>query len=211
MNNIAAPDSTLLALAAFAFVSSITPGPNNLMLMSSGIRFGLARTVPHVLGVSLGFVAMVVGVGAGLAQVFVAWPPAQTVLKVVSVTYLLYLAWKIATAVPTLNTVPDDVANRSSGRPMSFIQAALFQWVNPKAWTMALTAVTVYTPSSGGAAALLQVAVVFGLVNLPSVGAWALLGVSMRRLLSAPQQLRRFNFIAALLLVASLYPVLVSG
>ena len=94
---------------------------------------------------------------------------------------------------------------------MSFVQAALFQWVNPKAWTMALTAVAVYTPSSGGAAALLQVAVGFGLVNLPSVGAWALLGASMRRRLSEPQQLCRFNRIAVALFVASLYPVLAGG
>ena len=202
MDNTSAPDTTLLALAAFAFVSSITPGPNNLMLMSSGIRFGLARSWPHLLGISLGFVVMVIGVGAGLAQVFVALPQAQSVLKFASVAYLLYLAWKIATAEPHLDA-PDSAASR----PMTFLQAALFQWVNPKAWTMALTAVTVYLPPPGGMSALLLVAGLFGLVNLPSCGVWAVLGTSMRRLLADPRHLRTFNRMAAALLVASLYPV----
>ena len=202
MDNPAAPDTTLLALAAFAFVSSITPGPNNLMLMSSGIRFGLARSWPHLLGISLGFVVMVIGVGAGLAQVFVALPQAQSVLKLISVAYLLYLAWKIAMAEPHL-----DAPDSSATRPMTFLQAALFQWVNPKAWTMALTAVTVYLPPPGGLPALLGVAALFGLVNLPSCGVWAVLGVSMRRLLADPRHLRTFNRVAAALLVVSLYPV----
>ena len=172
------------------------------MLMSSGIRFGLARTWPHLLGVTLGFVVMVIGVGAGLAQVFVALPQAQSVLQLVSVAYLLVLAWKIATAEPHL-----DAPESSAARPMTFLQAALFQWVNPKAWTMALTAITVYLPPPGGMPALLGVAALFGLVNLPSCGVWTVLGVSMRRLLAEPRHLRTFNRVAAALLVASLYPV----
>ncbi len=190
----------LTALAAFAFVTSITPGPNNLMLMTSGANFGFRRTIPHMLGVGLGFVIMVILVGAGLVGVFDAYPVSYTVLKVFSVAYLLYLAWKIA------NSSAPGEAGRSAS-PMTFLQAALFQWVNPKAWAMALTAVTVYAPSQS-LAAIALVALVFGLVNLPSVGSWTILGQQMRRFLTNPLQLRVFNISMALLLVASLAPML---
>ena len=190
----------LAALVTFAFVSSITPGPNNLMLMASGANFGFRRSVPHMLGIGLGFVLMVFLVGAGLAQVFAAYPVSHTILKTVSVLYLTYLAWKIATAAPT-------TPHAAQGTPMTFLQAAAFQWVNPKAWSMALTAVTVYSPGSGlGAVAL--VALVFGAINLPSVSTWTLLGQGMARLLTHPARLRAFNWTMATLLIASLYPVL---
>jgi len=188
-----------LALAAFAFVTSITPGPNNLMLMASGANFGVRRTVPHMLGVAFGFVFMAVLVGAGLAQAFAAAPPLYAALKAASIAYLLYLAWKIATAPP-----PGEGAR--AGRPMTFLAAAGFQWVNPKAWTMALTAVSVYAPSRT-MAGIVAVAVVFGIINLPSVGIWAALGQGMRRVL-APARMRAFNVLMAVLLVLSLYPVL---
>ncbi|MHA3976298.1 LysE family translocator [Halovulum sp. GXIMD14794] len=192
----------ILALAAFAFVTSITPGPNNLMLMASGANFGLRRTLPHMLGVGLGFMLMLLLVGVGLAQVFERYPLARDLLRALSVTYLLYLAWKIANAAP-----PE--AGEAQGRPITFLQAAAFQWVNPKAWAMALTAVTVHAPGHGlGAVAL--VALIFGLVNLPSVGSWTLLGTQLSRWLSSPARLRMFNRAMALLLVATLYPVLTS-
>ncbi|MBL4646243.1 MAG: hypothetical protein COA52_02875 [Hyphomicrobiales bacterium] len=190
-----------LALAAFAFVTSITPGPNNLMLMASGANFGFRRTIPHMLGVALGFVFMVVLVGLGLAQLFDAYPLSHTILKVLSVAYLLYLAWKIANSAP-----PSEVAK--SGTPMTFIQAALFQWVNPKAWTMALTAVSVYAPSQNFAAIML-VAAIFGAINLPSVSTWTVLGQQMRRVLTNHTRLRIFNISMALLLVGSLAIVVV--
>ena len=190
----------LVSLAAFAFVMSITPGPNNLMLMASGANFGIRRTVPHMLGVALGFVFMAVLVGAGLARMFTAVPQLHDALKATSVAYMLYLAWKIATARPPGEAAP-------AGRPMSFLAAAAFQWVNPKAWAMALTAVSVYAPSQTGAG-ILAVAVIFGMVNLPSVGAWVALGQGMRRVLTNPRRLRAFNGLMAVLLVASLYPVL---
>ncbi|MBV1687113.1 LysE family translocator [Novosphingobium sp. G106] len=194
---------TLLALAAFAFVSSITPGPNNLMLMASGTNFGLARTVPHMLGVGIGFMLMIFLVGAGLGGVFALVPGSMLALKVASTVYLLYLAYKIATsAAPRI----DDDA--SGSRPFTFLQAAAFQWVNPKAWTMALTAAAVYLPKDDRWLAVAVVAVVFGLVNIPSVTVWAAAGVQLRRLLHRPQAYRAFNIAAALLLVASLYPVL---
>ncbi|WP_299552278.1 LysE family translocator [uncultured Tateyamaria sp.] len=190
----------LTALAMFAFVSSITPGPNNLMLMASGANFGFRRTIPHMLGVGLGFVFMVLLVGAGLVQVFDAYPASHTVLKVASVTYLLYLAWKIATAAPIKD-------GAEKGTPMTFLQAAAFQWVNPKAWTMALTAVTVYTPDTT-LWAIALVAIVFGAINFPSVNSWTLLGQQMARVLTNPARLTAFNWTMAALLVASLYPVI---
>ena len=190
----------LTALMAFAFVSSITPGPNNLMLMASGANFGFRRTIPHMLGVGLGFVVMVLLVGAGLVQVFNAYPISHMILKVGSVAYLLYLAWKIATAAPV-----DD--RRGAGQPMTFLQAAAFQWVNPKAWTMALTAVTVYTPDTT-LAAIVLVGCVFGAINLPAVSSWTLLGQQMARVLTNRTRLVAFNWTMAVLLVASLYPVL---
>ncbi|MCB9949244.1 MAG: LysE family translocator [Rhodospirillaceae bacterium] len=190
----------LTALVAFAFVTSITPGPNNLMLMASGANFGFRRTVPHMLGVGLGFVFMLVVLGAGLVQVFDAFPQAYTVLKVCSVAYLLYLAWKIA------NAAPPQAADRA-GTPITFLQAALFQWVNPKAWAMALTAVSVYAPTQS-LGAIAAVAAVFGAINLPTVSSWTVLGQQMRRVLTSPRRLRVFNIVMALLLVASLYPVL---
>lgn len=189
-----------IALSAFAFVSSITPGPNNLMLMASGANFGFRRTVPHMLGIAIGFMVMVLLVGAGLSKLFRAFPAAHLALKTMSVAYLLFLAWKIAQAAP-----PEPGAE--AGHPFTFLQAALFQWVNPKAWAMALTAISTYTPSQQiGAVAL--TALVFGAINLPSVSSWALLGLKMRRVLSSPARLRLFNAAMALLLAASLVPVL---
>ena len=190
----------LSALAAFAFVSSITPGPNNLMLMASGANFGFRRTVPHMLGVGLGFVVMVMLVGAGLIQIFDTYPISHTILKVVSVAYLLWLAWRIANAAPK-------APGEATGTPMTFLQAAAFQWVNPKAWTMALTAVTVYTPDTT-LRAIGVVALVFGAINLPAVSSWTLLGQQMARVLTNPARLTLFNWTMALLLVASLYPVM---
>ena len=189
----------LLALGVFAFVSSITPGPNNLMLMASGANFGFRRTIPHMLGVGLGFVFMIVLVGAGLLNLFDAWPVSYTILKVFSVAYLLWLAWRIANAAPTR---PDG----TQVRPMTFLQAAAFQWVNPKAWAMALTAVTVYTPDRSFWA-ILAVAAVFGVINLPAVSSWTILGEQMARFLTNPRRLTLFNWTMALLLLASLYPV----
>ena len=191
----------LAALITFAFVTSVTPGPNNLMLMASGANFGIARTVPHMLGVSIGFVVMCFLVGLGLAGVILTVPLAATALKLASVIYMLWLAWKIAHAAPPAE-------GQAAGKPMTFVQAAAFQWVNPKAWAMALSAVTVYAPDRS-LASLGLVAAVFGLINLPSVSVWTVLGQQMRRLLTNPARLRAFNLTMALLLVASLWPVLV--
>ena len=190
-----------LALFTFAFVSSVTPGPNNFMLLASGVNFGFRRTVPHMLGIALGFTVMTAIVGLGLAGLFTAWPPARQALTVVSVVYLLWLAWKIAHAAAPSATAP------SSGRPMTLVQAAAFQWVNPKAWTMALTAMTLYAPGADWQSVAL-VALVFGAVNLPCVSSWALLGTALRGWLRDPARLRVFNWGMAVLLVLTLWPVL---
>lgn len=192
----------LSALVAFAFVTVITPGPNNLMLMASGANFGLRRTLPHMLGVSIGHAGMVFLLGLGVAQVFVLWPRAHLVLKVAATLYMLWLAWKIADAAP-----PEGETTRA--RPFTFLQAAAFQWVNPKAWAIGLTAVTVYAPDAG-LASIAAVTLAFAAVNLPSVSCWAALGVQIRRLLTRPARLRAFNITMAVLLVASLYPVLMT-
>jgi len=190
----------VLALSLFALVSSITPGPNNLMLMASGANFGFRRTIPHMLGVGIGFTLMIVLVGIGLVQIFDLYPISHQILKVVSVIYLFWLAWKIANAAPP----EGDVASEST--PITFIQAALFQWVNPKAWTMALTAITAYAPNQT-LGSVIWVALVFGIVNLPSVSLWTALGEQMARFLTSAARLRAFNWLMAALLVASLYPV----
>lgn len=192
----------LPALATFAFVSSITPGPNNLMLMASGANFGFLRTIPHMLGIALGFTFMVVVVGLGLAQVFAAYPFLHTALKVVSILYLGWLAWKIANAAP-----PSEA--RPGGTPLTFVQAAAFQWVNPKAWAMAMTAIGAYSPDQAPATIAL-VAGVFGAINLPSVSCWTVLGQQIRRILTRPTRLRLFNLTMAGLLLASLWPVIYS-
>lgn len=192
-----------LALAGFCFVSSITPGPNNLMLMASGANFGFRRTLPHMLGVAIGFMVMVALVGAGLIQIFDAYPVSYRVLTVFSVVYLLWLAWKIAhAAAPEGGRAQDDTA-----KPFSFFQAALFQWVNPKAWTMAVTAITVYA-ANRDIWSILLVSAIFGAVNLPSVSVWALMGQEMQRVLTNPTRLRLFNWTMAALLVATLIPVI---
>ena len=193
---------SLAALLVFAFISSITPGPNNLMLMASGTNFGMARTVPHGLGVTIGFCAMTIVIGGGLIKLFELFPAAYLVLKVGCVCFLLYLAWKIAFAAPVSQT---NAAKLATARPLTFLQAALFQWVNPKGWTMALVAVTAYVPRTEPRLGLLLVALVFGAVNLPCVVLWTLMGVKLRKILNKPKALRSFNIAMALLLVASLY------
>lgn len=192
----------LIALIGFAFASSITPGPNNLMLMASGANYGLRRTVPHMLGISLGHAFMVVMVGVVLLRVFEAYPVLNTVLKVLSASYMIWLAWKIANAV-----APE--AKEVTGKPFTFLQAAAFQWVNPKAWFMAITAISAYAPQDRGIwIGSLIVAVVFSATNLPSVTVWAWMGVQVRRWLGTARRLRTFNISMAVLLVGSLYPML---
>jgi len=207
----------VIALILFASGASASPGPNNLMLMASGANYGFSKTVPHMLGVCLGFVFMVIMVGLGLIGLFETLPILQTSLKIISIIYLIYLAWKIATTrivapAPKTSNISqvDDGLGASNSKPFTFLQAALFQWVNPKAWAMALTSIGVFTPDNRGLCAIILVAVVFGSVNLPIVSGWVVLGTQLRRLLNDRQKMRMFNLTAALLLMISLYPILIS-
>ncbi|QFU09365.1 Cysteine/O-acetylserine efflux protein [Rhodobacteraceae bacterium THAF1] len=185
-----------IALALFAIVSTGTPGPNNLMVMASGANFGVRRTWPHILGIAIGFSAMIFLVGAGLSRVFEVVPWLDTALLIASAVFLAYLAWKIATAAP-----PDPDAPR--GSPFTFVQAAAFQWVNPKAWAMALTTATVYAPGAAATAGM-----VFAAVAVPLIVLWAIAGRGVARFLTAPRALRAFNWTMAALLIASTLPAL---
>ena len=190
----------ILALMGYALATSITPGPNNLMLMASGANFGLARTLPHMLGVSFGHGFMTFMLGLGLVQVFESFPAVRIALTVLCSAYLLWLAWKIANAAPPKEGQP-------VGTPLTFLQAAAFQWVNPKAIFMSITAQTNYAPDGAGWTGALAVAAIFAMINLPSVSVWAWMGVQVKRFLGSGGRLRAFNITMALLLVASLVPI----
>lgn len=190
----------ILSFLMFAVVTSITPGPNNVMLMASGANFGFRPTLPHLAGVSAGFAAMVVLVGLGLASIFAAAPWLYEILRWVGAAYLLFLAYKIAVA-RGLGT------NDAAGRPMTFLQAAAFQWVNPKAWTMVLSAITTFAPPD---ATFMHIALITGLffvAGLPCSLTWMAFGVGLKNVLSRPAALRAFNVTMAILLVTSLLPM----
>ena len=195
----------ITALIAFAFVTSITPGPNNLMLMASSINFGFSRTLPHMMGVAIGFTFMIGMIGIGLKEVFDAFPMSYTILKIISVIFLSYLAWKIANAAPLQKN-----SNHENSKPLNFIQAAAFQWINPKAWIMAISAIGTYTPNEQTIYSILAVAIIFGAINLPSVSIWVGMGTQLQRILNNTLRLKIFNITAALLLIFSLIPVLLN-
>ncbi len=190
----------LFALALFAAATVFSPGPNNLMLMTSGANFGLRRSLPHLAGVAYGFPLMILPVGLGAMQVFEAFPPAYTALKVLSVLYLLWLAWKI-----THQAAPGE--GNSASRPLSFLQAAAFQWVNPKAWSMALGAITLYA-ASRDLMAVAWISATYAVIGTASAATWTMLGTGLRRWLSNPARLRIFNWTMAALLLAAMAPVL---
>jgi len=195
----------LLGFALFALVTSITPGPNNTMLLASGVNFGFNRTIPHMLGITCGFFVLVVAVGFGLGAVFQTYPLLYTVLRYVGAGYLLYLAWKIAHSGPVSDS------EQSEGKPISYLGAAAFQWVNPKAWIMAIGAISTYTPMQGYFTNVIVIAAVFALINLPSVSVWAACGTLLRNVLKDRRWLRLFNWGMATLLVVSLYPLLLES
>ncbi|WP_194436387.1 LysE family translocator [Vibrio fluminensis] len=190
----------LTALALFAFVSTFTPGPNNLMLMTSGANVGFNRTLPHMLGITIGFPVMVILVGFGLVEVFARYPVIHQVLKVMSLSYLFYLAYKIA------RSQPPQTGNETY-TPLSFLQAASFQWVNPKGWSMALTAVTVYNPDNS-LLGLGLIAFIYALANLPSGTFWIVAGKQLQYFLTNAKRIRLFNYSMAALLVISTLPMM---
>lgn len=196
------PGELLLALAGYAFVMSMTPGPNNLMLLTSGVNFGFRRTIPHMVGVGLGFIVMLVLVGLGIGQLLQANPTVYAALKYLSLLYMTWLAWRIARSGPINSDSAETV-----GEPLTFIQAALFQWLNPKGWAAALTATTAFTIPENFGPSLLIVAAVFAVVNVPSVTSWTAFGIALRGVLAAPRAVRVFNILMATLLMASMLPI----
>jgi threonine/homoserine/homoserine lactone efflux protein len=194
-------DGTLFSLVGFAVAMYITPGPNNIMLASSGAAHGLRATIPHMLGVAAGFAFMLVLVSAGLGALLLSWPPLLSTMRWVGAAWMLFLAWKIASAPPIVAAERRNI--------LGFTGAVAFQWVNPKAWLIALGAASEFTradePLTGQ---LLRIGIVFLAVSLPCMLPWIMLGRGAARLLRSPGQLRVFNVAMALLLVASLLPVL---
>lgn len=189
-------------LFLFAATMALTPGPNNIMVTASAANFGFRRAVPHMIGVTLGFAFMILAVGLGLAGLFQAEPRLHLMMKYLGAAYLLYLAWRIARA-------GEDGGRSAAARPIGFLEAALFQWINPKAWIIAVGAMTAYT--SVGGSMLNEVALivaVFALVTFPSLAVWALFGAGLGQWLKRPAARTAFNWSMAALLVLSLIPVL---
>ncbi|WP_339760829.1 LysE family translocator [uncultured Hoeflea sp.] len=192
---------TFLTLIAFAFVAGGTPGPNTMMLFASGVNFGFRNTVPHMLGIAIGFLALLLAVGFGLGALLTTIPALYLVLKILGGGYLVYIAWRIATS----NTLPEA---RAGAQPMTFIEAAAFQWVNPKAWVMLVTAMGIYTDPDHYADTVMLIFLAFAIATIPCVSAWAGFGSVLRSWLADPVRLKWFNISMAVLLVASLWPML---
>lgn len=190
-----------LALVVFANVMAFTPGPNNIMLTASGVNFGFARTVPHLLGVDVGFVVLLAVFAGGLGLLFAAVPALQLALKIAGALYMLWLAWKVASARPI------DDKGAALGRPMTFLQAVAFQWVNPKAVVAALSGIAVYMRPGHELPDFVIVLAVFALATVLSTATWAGFGVALRRVLRNPTHARIFNIVMGLLLVASIVPI----
>lgn len=195
------PLDVFLALASFAFVMAFTPGPNNIMLTASGANFGFARSIPHMAGVVVGFVLLLVMSGGGLGAVLVKFPALQTGLKVVGAAYMLWLAWKIA------NARGGEAAAKADARPLTFLQAAAFQWVNPKGVIIAFGAVALFVRPERAVTDFLILLVVFGLATLLSTVTWSCFGAALSRVLRDERHARIFNITMALLLVASIVPM----
>ncbi|MCA7083926.1 LysE family translocator [Cupriavidus sp. DB3] len=203
LSELAAGSAVFAAFGGFVLVSSITPGPNNTMVLASGVNFGFVRTIPHLLGISSGFALMIALIGLGLGSLFTALPWTWPLLRVAATVYLVYLAYRLATA--------GGVQDRQVARPMSFLQAAAFQWVNPKAWVMAVGACSAYVLHPNLWLNVLLLAGLSAIINLPSVAVWAVFGASLRRWLARPRVLRVFNVTMAVLLLGSLWPILAAG
>ncbi|MBR1144175.1 LysE family translocator [Bradyrhizobium sp. AUGA SZCCT0431] len=193
--------SLLIAFVLFATVMFFTPGPNNIMLLSSGLTYGFRPTIPHIAGITVGFAFMVGAVGLGLGTVFIAYPVLQTVLKYAGVVYLIYLAAAIAMSGP----VSADQDNRRG--PMTFWGAAMFQWVNAKGWVMVIGTITAYAAIAAYPWNIAIQVVLSLLLGVLSCTAWALFGSALRPVLTSPRAVRAFNIVMAVLLLASLYPV----
>jgi threonine/homoserine/homoserine lactone efflux protein len=189
------------ALLLFTFSASITPGPNNVMILTSGLNYGVRRSLPHLLGIVLGFSFMVLVLGFGFGLIFTRFPFLHTFIKVAGVLYLLFLAWRVA------NTRSGGIEGINKS-PLNFLQAALFQWLNPKAWMMATSGIATFATAQASAAQVGLIAAIFMLASITCTGSWLVFGAALKKLLSQPGPMRIFNLVMASLLVLSLLPTL---
>jgi len=188
--------NNLIPLLLFALSTTFTPGPNNLMIMNSGMNFGIKKSLPHYLGICLGFPAMVLIVALGLGVIFMKYAWIKHALKIIGSLYMLYLAWQI---------LRSNKANMDkTKRPLSFIQAVLFQWVNPKAWLMAIGTISIFTIANTSINNAIIISLVYFLMCIPCIGAWLLFGKFLQHILRTPNQRIVFNILMALALVASI-------
>lgn len=188
---------SMLPLMLFALVMSITPGPNNIMLTSSGIWFGFVRSIPHMLGITFGMIVLLTVCAMGIGSLVMAVPGAHLALKMMGSGYLLFLAWK-------LRNMRLGQEERNDSKPMSFLGAALFQFANPKAWVMAITGASAFLPLIKPVwLSIVQYCLVFGIVNLPCIGVWAGAGAVLRRYLSQPQWRISFSVVMVALTIYS--------
>lgn len=198
---------TLLAIVLFAITMTGTPGPNNIMIMTSGLNFGIRRSLPHFFGICIGTAVLVFSVGMGLGALFSEYVWLHTGVKVLGVSYLLFLAWKIANAAAPAQA-DSDAEVLALGTPLTFFQAVLFQWVNPKAWIISIGAIAAFT--TGDQSLFLQVAIIASIILLcahPCVAIWLVFGYALRTLLADPLKRRLFNWTMAILLVASVVTI----
>jgi len=195
------PGPLILSVALFSLAGGITPGPNNIMLLSSGVNFGLRASVPHIIGILIGVLGLQLAIGCGFYGLLKALPWLYWALHFAALAYMLYLAWRIATA---------DGLSQSGGatRPLTVLQAAAFQWVNPKAWAIGVAVITTFASVQNPLADAVLVAVVCSAFTLPSLLIWTLFGKMMRHVLASPRTVRFFNVTMAILLVLSLLPAL---
>ena len=188
-------------LFIFTLTATVTPGPNNMMILSSGLNFGTRASMPHYLGICTGFPAMVIGVGIGVSVLFQQLPYLQIIIQAISIIYLLYIAWNIART--------NELSKESGAtKPLTYIQAVLFQWVNPKAWIMATTAVSIYATAEANLSESAIIALFFMAVAFPSVAMWLLFGQHLKRYFSDNTHLRIFNICMALLLIWAIHPAI---
>lgn len=190
----------LIAVTFFAVSASVTPGPNNIMVMTSGLNFGIKRSLPLLTGICIGFPIMLLLVGLGMGQIFSAYPSLFLIIKCIGTLYLLYLAWLIAQP-------GGEIGSDKQAQPLTFLNGALFQWINAKAWVVATGAIAAFSTSGGSSNEQYAIALTFLLVSFPCVGLWLIFGSTLKTILNNEHKRRYFNWTMALLLVLSVLPV----
>ena len=192
-----------LHLILFALVCTGTPGPNNIMVLSSSLNFGIKRTIPLWLGIITGVPLMMSLIGLGLNQFFILWPASFLVIKLIGSGYLLYLAFKIA--------LSSQSGQNTNKQPMSYWQGLLFQWINPKAWVMSIGAMATFSTHDASVLQVLSITATFLWVGCLGVGLWLFAGFYLQKVLQTPRYRRGFNVLMALTLVVTIWPMLQSS